>query len=511
MTFDQAFKLTSSITGALMQSGMNKEVAETMASKATEDIGGDDQKSMGLDNAGEQADQLKAQDAEFGKAGAESTAGALNSNTADPTPASAAGLTTRYKMLGAESDTPFTQAQTDDLRMGKVADIYAKHGLLDKSMALKDKLTASQRQRTSDEREAKRFARDEKGWVAADAEATRAAAVKGGIAEAFKGQREAEAGSAAAGQYQTDIAGVVEGKGIEATIRASAGPDATKDEIDAAVEAYRQSIGDATAQHNAAGMDTMYKQMASVYGEIGQDPEKALKFVKMAEAEGVPKLIEAAKAGNVDAMNKLWNSSGHGRGIVKSIGQDKKGGDLYAVVIDPYTGKRIGANGFVNITAMEKAMMSATDIAKLRETESKIGENEAQAASAYANADQSRAGAGKARAETSQVNAETKILTETGEKPAAGGGKGYKTEAAEVSAALGTPVLNRRGVPETDANGKPLYSRNADEERAFYKWMKANKIKDTNEGLSRWMAGEKPAAPAKARPAAPFDPKAFMR
>lgn len=411
---------------------------------------------------------------------------------------------TKYRMLGTESDKPLTSDQIDDIRTSKLADVYAKHGLIDKSLALKDKLRSSQRQRAADAREDERFGREKKKWAAEDADAARTAAVKGGISAAFKGQREAVEGSDNYATYQSDLAGAVEGRGLEATIRANAGPDATQDEIDSAVEAYRQSIGDATAQHNAAGMGNLYKQMAGLYGEIGNDPEKAMKFMQMADAEGVPKLIEAAKAGNVDTMNKLWNSTGQARGIVKSIGQDKKTGDLHAVVIDPYSGKRIGANGFVNITAMERAMMSAAEVAKLRETESKIGENEAQASSA-------RAAAGKYGAEAEQARIENRILNETGENPTAGGGKGYKVEASEVSAALGTPVLNRRGIPETDANGKPLYSRNVEEENRFYKWMKENKIKDTNEALARWMAGDKPAPAPKLRPAAPFDPKAFMR
>lgn len=418
---------------------------------------------------------------------------------------------TKYRMLGTESDKPLTSDQIDDIRTSKLADVYAKHGLIDKSLALKDKLRSSQRQRAADAREDERFGREKKKWAAEDADAARTAAVKGGISAAFKGQREAAEGSDNFANYQADLAGAVEGRGLEATIRANAGPDATQDEIDAAVAAYRQSIGDATAQHNAAGMGNLYKQMAGLYGEIGNDPEKAMKFMQMADAEGVPKLIEAAKSGNVDAMNKLWNSTGQARGIVKSIGQDKKTGDLYAVVIDPYSGKRIGANGFVNITAMERAMMSAAEVAKLRETESKIGENEAQATAAYANADQSRAGAAKARAETAQVGEETRILRETGEKPTPGGGKGYKVEASEVSAALGTPVLSSNGKPVLDGNDRPVYRRNVEEENRFYKWMKENRLRDTNEALARWMAGEKPAPAPKPAPKTPFDPKAFMR
>lgn len=411
---------------------------------------------------------------------------------------------TRYKLFDTESDKPLTPEQIDDIRTSKLADVYARHGLTDKSMALRDKLRETQRQRTKDAQAAEEFGWKKKDRASAEATAARDAAVKSGIAGAFKDQRTAAEASDNAAAYQSDLAGAMNGRSLEATIRANAGPGATQDEIDAAVAAYRQSIGEATAQHNAAGMGNLYKKMAGIYGEIGQDPEKAGKFLQMAEAEGVPKLIEAAKGGNVDAMNKLWNTTGQARGIVKSIGQDKKTGDLMAVVIDPYSGKPIGANGFVNITAMERAMMSAADIAKLRETESKIGENEAQAASAYASADSSRASASKARAETEQVGEETRILRATGEKPTAGGGKGYKVEASEVSAALGTPVLN----------GKPLYSRNVNEENAFYGWMKTNGIKDTNEGLARWLSGDRAGVmrvSAPPPPSKPFDPKAFMR
>lgn len=503
---NMGFGMTTKIADAFKKAGIDKDVADALATKATESVGGDYQKSMGLDAAPEQAAQLQAQDAAFGKDGAQATADSLNSNTADPTPASAQGLTTKYSLMGTDSNTPFTPSQADTIRMQKVADIYAKNGMLDKAQAIKDKLREQSRQDMQDAQQAEKFAREKKGWAASDATAARENAVRAGVSDAFKTQREAAQGSQDYAKYEGDLAGAVQGKGIDAAIRANAGPDATPDEIDAAIAAYHGSLDDATRSHNAAGMANLYKTQAQVFGEIGGDPAKAQAALKMADAEGVPQLIEALKAGKVDEANQLWNSTGQGRGIVKSVGTDKNTGDLHAIVIDPYSGQRIGPNGYVNVSAMERALMSAQEVAKLNESDSKIAENKAQTASAYAGVDEKRASADKSRAETAQTKEETAYFKEHGHKPSKEGG-GYKVEAGEVSNALGSQVTDSRGRPQTDLNGRPLIQRNLPEERAFYKWMNDNGIKDTNEGLAKWQSGAREAAMPK--PAAP-KPKAAV-
>lgn len=491
MSFGDAFKLTNGLATSLMQSGMNKEVAEAMASKATETIGGDYQKEMGLNAAPEQAEHLKAQDADFGKDGASVTADALNSNAADKTPASAQGLTTRYKMLGAESDKPFTADQTDDLRMSKVADIYAKNGLLDKSTTIRDKLRENRRQTATDER-----ATEEYGWKKEDratkvTDLARDNAVKQGLSRVVTDNLAAQDGSKNAAAYQGDLAGLVEGKGLDATIRAEATKNgATPDETDAAVAAYRGSMDDATAQHNAAGMDKMNKQFASIYAGIGNDPDKAMKFLQMAEAEGAPKLIAALKDGKVDIANQLWNGQGNSKGdIVKSVGPNPKTGDTMAEVVNAYSGKK----RFVNVSVMERALMSAADIAKLRETESKIGENDAQRVSALANAGQSNASAGKSRAETVGINLDTEITRKTGEKPRSGGEK-TNLQFTEVRAALGdvTQVKNPlTGKMESTVVPNPA------REAEFFQALDASGEKNVEKFLVKHLAKPKPAAAAK--------------
>lgn len=486
--------LGGAISSALQKNGIDKDVADAMATEAAKTVGGDYGKSMGLEGADQQAAQLREQDNAFGMEGASSTANALNSNAADPTKAGTGGLSERYSLFGQESDKPFTQEQTDAARMSRVADIYVKHGLTDKAFALKDKIKA-------DSRSDKEFTRKEAGWAKEDAADARAAAVQQGITGAFSDQQAAKQGSADYATYQGDIAKVTEGKGIDAVIRENAGKDATAAQIDAAIEAYRGSLDDATQQHNAAGMKNLYEQQAKVFGAIGGDPVKAAAALKLAESEGVPQLIESLKAGNVDEANRLWNSSGQGRGIIKNVVRDNKSGDMIATVIDPYS----GAKSYQNISAMERALMSAEQVAKLRETESKIGENQAQAAAAYANADQSRAGAGKARAETAGVGLENDYMrTHGGEKPSkAGDSKGYKVDGSEVMKQLGSPVMDARGRPVLDGNQNPLYNRNQAEERAFYTWMDKSGIKDTNEGLARWLAGARDTAMPKPAQAVP--------
>jgi hypothetical protein len=506
--------MTYGITRGAMS---DAEVSKAMEEKPAESVGGDYQKSMGLEGADQQAAQLKAQDDAFGIDGAKATADSLNYAANDPTPASAQGLTTRYSMFGKDSDTPLSPEQVDEARMSKVADIYTKYGMADKGLAMKKQVSDSQRQRTADARqvvtdarEGERFDHEKKGWAAKEAETARNADVRAGLTAAFKGQREAVEGSDNAARYQADLAGAENGRSLEATIRASAGPDATPDEIDTAIAAFRQSIGDATSAHNAAGMGNLYKQMAQTYGEIGQDPEKAMKFMQMADAEGVPKLIEAAKTGNVDAMNKLWNSTGQARGIVKSIGQNKTTGDLLAVVIDPYSGKRIGVGKpgqeFVNITQLERSMMSAADVAKMRKTEADIAQSNASATASYANADQSRASAGKARAETSGVSIENDYMrTHGGEKPAkASDAKEKELNFNDTREVLGDLKSDRI----SQLTGKVTVIPNTERENRYMAYLKATGKKNTAQTAIEWKSADSKAqAP---RPSKPFDPKAFM-
>lgn len=414
----------------------------------------------------------------------------------------ASGVTTRYKMLGVESDTPFTKEQIDDLRTERIADVYAKHGLTDRSMSVKDHLASRQRQRKQDARSEEEFGWKKKDRATAEATAERESAVRSGVSKTWADKREAEPGSDAGAQYQRDLVGVVEGQGLEAAIRKAAGPGATKDEIDAAIEAYRGSLDETTAQHNAAGMSNLYKQQAQIFGEIGGDPAKAAAALKMAEAEGLPKLVERLKAFDIDGANKLWNSTGQGRGIIKGIGKDGKTGDLYAEVIDPYSGQRLGANGYVNISAMERALMSAQDVAKMRESDSKVAENEAQAEASRAKAEESRASREQTVAETDRIRKGLSKNTDP------------KVEANEVSSALGTPALDRKGQPKMDpVTGRQMINRNMAEEDAFYRWMAREGLNDTNAALLRWKAGERDAnmpKPAKPKPTKPFDPDAFF-
>ncbi len=321
---NMGFGMTTKIADAFKKAGIDKDVADALATKATESVGGDYQKTMGLDAAPEQAAQLQAQDAAFGKDGAQATAAALNSNTADPTPASAQGLTTKYSLMGTDSSTPFTPSQADTIRMQKVADIYAQNGMLDKAMEIKDKLRMQQRQETQDAQSSERFAHEQKGWKSADATAERDAAVRSGISDTFKTQHEADQGSKDYATYARDMANATQGNGMDATIRANAGPNATPSEIKAAIADYHRSLDDATRQHNAAGHAQMYQKQAQVFGEIGGDPVKAAAALKMADAEGLPQLIQKLKQGDVDGANQLWNSTGQGRGIVTSVGKDNR-------------------------------------------------------------------------------------------------------------------------------------------------------------------------------------------
>lgn len=66
---------------------------------------------------------------------------------------------------------------------------------------------------------------------------------------------------------------------------------------------------------------------------------------------------------------------------------------------------------------------------------------------------------------------------------------GYKVEGSEVATVLGDPAVDAKGRPVLDPlSGRQVVNRNQEKESAFYKWMSANDIKDTNEGLAKYMA-----------------------
>ncbi len=96
--------------------------------------------------------------------------------------------------------------------------------------------------------------------------------------------------------------------------------------------------------------------------------------------------------------------------------------------------------------------MSAQEVAKLNESDSKIAENKAQTASAYAGVDEKRASADKSRAETAQTKEETRVLRETGEKPTVGS-KITATQAAN-NAEISLARKRLSGMTVTDIKGR---------------------------------------------------------
>jgi hypothetical protein len=288
-------------------------------------------------------------------------------------------------------------------RMGKIADVYDKHGKSDKAMdirkavrdginqELQTKLSLSREKRDQETHDASMEDRNAKKDAA-----KRTRLVGEATSKAYEEQAAAREGLGDQQRFTGDMARLVQGAGLEQRIKEAAGPKATKDEIQAAIEQYRKALGDAEYQKRNAQQETLYGRMAEIYGMIGQDPAKAEEFKKMADAEGLMKTIAMVKEGNLDEANKIFNGSGEVRGYIVSTGKRKStGDDLVAQVVNPYT----GAIQHINVSETERNMMGMMDKAKLEETKSKTEENRAQAGAASASAEASRASAEKYRAE----------------------------------------------------------------------------------------------------------------
>lgn len=311
----------------------------------------------------------------------------------------------------------------------------------------------------------------ESGWKKDDR--ARDQAVKQGVADIYKKNAEAQDGLEDQSKFTGNIASLVKGQGLEAAIRKSAGPNATPDEISAAIDAYRNALGTAETQKRAANQQGKYSELANLYGGIGQDPEKAEAFRKLSESEGITKGIELLKRGDLDAFNRTFNGSGDIRGVVKSTGKDKKSGDLIAEFVDPYSGQ----SSFVNVSDYERRMISLGDKAKLKELDSKAVEN-------YAQANAANAAAGASTAHAGLLNAQKDEFKSGLKKPK------YVVQGSEVQSSLGTPAVDDKGQPLADPmTGRQLINRNVKEEQRFYKWMQDNGITDTNEALAKWQAG----------------------
>ena len=91
----------------------------------------------------------------------------------------------------------------------------------------------------------------------------------------------------------------------------------------------------------------------------------------------------------------------------------------------------------------------------------------------------------------------------TGIIPAVPDAKSYKVEMNEVTSALGTPAVDSSGKPMSDPmTGRQIVNRNPDKEAAFFAWMQANKITDTNKGLYMYLGNGGAAPKAGGAPAA---------
>lgn len=500
-----AFSKTYTMTRGVMQ---NRDLAKVADAKATQDTGfvaeqGDqldaianakDENGKPFYNVAATEDgkyQVTPNKAVFDARGADAE---LTNSTSEIAPAA------RYSILGETRATPFSDQEQDSIRTRAMAGVFSKYGDPVKAMQLRTQAgqldnQALQAQQAQQGLELGKL--QIAGAERANKAGERQDAATDAITEAGLKQSEAAAQSDNYSQYQKDLVSTVKGRGVEAMVRANAGPDASESEIQQAIAAYKQSIGDAQANQNAASMKSLYEHQGQIWNGVGGDPVKAAAAYKMAEAEGMPQVIEQLKSGNVDAANKIWNSNGQGKGIITQVGKDGKG-NLYATVIDPFS----GASSHVNVSDMERQLLSLKELTAVKAGEANIAQSQAairQGDARVANDTRStNAAVARSGVETANARAELDYMRKNGVKmpSAASGGGNYKVEMGEVAQALGTPATNRDGSPLTDPmTGRQVINRNPQKEQAFFAAMDSAGIKDTNQGLALFMAG-KLGAPA---------------
>lgn len=287
----------------------------------------------------------------------------------------------RYAFQGEMQDKPFTEAEQDRGRMMAMSGVFSKYG--DPVKALEMRQKAGQVEMQGIQKQAAEQGLQLSNLQIEQAKRANAAgerqdAVTAGLTEAAQAQAKAAESSGDYANYQSNLAKVVSAggvadamkanpgnagaakiagsQGIEAMVRANAGPGASESEIQQAIAAYKQSIGDAQANQHASSMKALYEHQGQIWNGVGGDPVKAAAAYKMAEAEGMPQVIESLKQGDVDGANKIWNSTGQGKGIITEVGKDKNG-NLHAKVVDPFSGQ----TSTVNVSDMERQLMSLKD------------------------------------------------------------------------------------------------------------------------------------------------------
>lgn len=528
-----AFSKTYTMTRGVMQ---NRDMAKAADAKVTQDTGfvaeqGDqldaianakDEQGNNFYNVSATEDgkyQVTPNKAVFEARGADAE---LTNSTSEIAPAA------RYSILGETRATPFSDQEQDSIRTRAMAGVFSKYGDPVKAMQLRTQAgqldnQALQAQQAQQGLELGKL--QIAGAERANKAGERQDAAMDAITEAGLKQAEAAGRSGDYSQYQQDLARAVgaggkpgEGgiadalranphnasvakiagsRGVEAMVRANAGPGASESEIQQAITAYKQSIGDAQANQNAASMKALYEHQGQIWNGVGGDPVKAAAAYKMAEAEGLPQVIEQLKVGNVDAANKIWNSTGQGKGIITQVGKDGKG-NLYATMVDPFSGE----SSTVPVSDMERQLLSLKEQIGIKASEANIAQSQAairQGDARVANDTRStNAAVARSGVETANARAELDYMRKNGVKmpSAASGGGNYKVEMGEVAQALGTPATNRDGSPLTDTmTGRQAINRNPQKEQAFFAAMDSAGIKDTNQGLALFMAG-KLGAPA---------------
>lgn len=272
-------------------------------------------------------------------------------------------------------------------------------------------------------------------------------------------------------------------------------------------------------QSDDASLYYLMAQQAKKDGKLGLYEGYSAKF-KSANAEKRALLASDAysklRGGDTSGFVQLYNTGVHDGANIQGetgIEQSADGNKMHVFKLDngkimkvpeAYLVSRIteygkpGSEFGAQIDSLKEQFLSGIKTNdKIRESGATgdTEKNKAAAVASLAAAEHSRAEAGKARREAVSPNNK------------------YKVEGSEVATVLGDPAVDKRGKPITDPlSGRQMVNRNPAREDAFYKWMAANGIKDTNEGLAKYKALNAPSsipAPTATTTKSTVNPAAF--
>lgn len=406
--------------------------------------------------------------------------------------------------LGKRTAGEMTADQQDNARLRAMAGVIKKYG--DPMGGLRLEQQARQ-----GEREDQRFQWEQKRANREEESANREDEWRKGRDGLFQNSHFGQiqrANSEAKSKYESDLA--------EYNRRLQAGEQGLTAPVQPELKAY--GYGQSLLDHlSLAAHDVQY-------GKAGA--ETLSKLAKMQQEftdEGYAKALKLAQGGApIAEVAKVFNASGKIQLDPSALVSDRmvdmgNGLQTRVLTFKGANGNNVTINTFSELDALDKAdklvdrvfktNADTRDSKRLDETIRHNKASEGVAAAGLEDKRQDRADA-KSKAEAAvklhkernpnATDAELEAVRR-GVLEAVPSNKGYKVEMGDVASALGTPAVDPDGKPVTDLmTGRQVVNRNVEKEQAFFKWMRDNNIKDTNQGLALYL-GQGGAGAAKPR------------